>query len=150
MKTDTIRPGPGSRIARPFRRLPAALGLAAILLLLLGAIGGSPARAAGATAVEPQVTAALISAQTAVGEARQIRLGLRFTMAPGWKTYWRSPGDAGFPPEIKFDGSENVASAVLQYPTPHRFELAVNLRTAQRLGLLLPTPLLLQATEVVS
>jgi suppressor for copper-sensitivity B len=123
MKTDTIRPGPGSRIARPFRRLPAALGLAAILLLLLGAIGGSPARAAGATAVEPQVTAALISAQTAVGEARQIRLGLRFTMAPGWKTYWRSPGDAGYPVTVDWKGSGNLAKADLLWPVPHRFTL---------------------------
>jgi putative ABC transport system substrate-binding protein len=40
--------------------------------------------------------------------------------------------------------------AELPVERAERFELAVNLRTAQRLGLLLPTPLLLQATEVIS
>ena len=29
-----------------------------------------------------------------------IRLGLAFELRPGWKIYWRSPGDAGLPPTI--------------------------------------------------
>ena len=37
-----------------------------------------------------------------------------------------------------------------EYMAAERFELAVNLRTAQRLGLILPSPLLLQATQVVA
>ena len=28
------------------------------------------------------------------------RLGLQFRLQPGWKIYWRSPGDAGLPPEL--------------------------------------------------
>src|SRR5207247_8452494 len=39
----------------------------------------------------------------------------------GWKTYWRSPGDAGgVPPEFDWQGSENLAAARVKYPAPHR------------------------------
>src|SRR5262249_35110645 len=57
------------------------------------------------------------------GSLTTVPAGLEITMKPGWKTYWHSPGDAGFPPKISFEGSQNVAAATLEYPTPHRFEL---------------------------
>ena len=44
--------------------------------------------------------------------------GLRFRLAPGWKTYWRAPGDAGIPPLFAWGGSQNVAGAVLHWPVP--------------------------------
>jgi DsbC/DsbD-like thiol-disulfide interchange protein len=47
--------------------------------------------------------------------------GVEIAMPEGWKTYWRSPGDAGgVPPEFDWQGSENLASAVVLYPAPHR------------------------------
>lgn len=47
-------------------------------------------------------------------------LGLEFRLAPGWKTYWRAPGDAGLPPEIDWSGSENLAEATILWPVPKR------------------------------
>jgi suppressor for copper-sensitivity B len=47
-------------------------------------------------------------------------LGIEFRLAPGWKTYWRSPGDAGLPPEIDWSGSENLAEATVLWPAPKR------------------------------
>lgn len=43
-------------------------------------------------------------------------------LAPGWKTYWRSPGDAGIPPSFDWSGSENVKSVRIHWPTPEVFE----------------------------
>jgi DsbC/DsbD-like thiol-disulfide interchange protein len=43
------------------------------------------------------------------------------TLAPGWKTYWRSPGDAGIPPTFDWTGSENVASVRIHWPAPEVF-----------------------------
>lgn len=43
-------------------------------------------------------------------------------LAPGWKTYWRSPGDAGIPPSFDWSGSENVSSVRLHWPTPEVFD----------------------------
>ncbi|MGE5539879.1 MAG: protein-disulfide reductase DsbD family protein [Gemmatimonas sp.] len=47
-------------------------------------------------------------------------LGLEFRLAPGWKTYWRSPGDAGLPAEVDWSGSENVADLSIRWPLPQR------------------------------
>jgi DsbC/DsbD-like thiol-disulfide interchange protein len=44
-------------------------------------------------------------------------------LAPGWKTYWRSPGDAGIPPTFDWSRSENVKSVRLHWPTPEVFDL---------------------------
>lgn len=46
---------------------------------------------------------------------------LRISLAPGWKTYWRAPGDAGIPPIINFAGSDNVATTRMQWPVPQVF-----------------------------
>lgn len=47
--------------------------------------------------------------------------GLEIVMPSGWKTYWRSPGDAGgVPPAFDWTGSENLKSAHILYPAPHR------------------------------
>lgn len=46
---------------------------------------------------------------------------LDLVLAPGWKTYWRSPGDAGIPPSFDWSGSENVKSVRLHWPAPQVF-----------------------------
>ncbi|SIO46845.1 Thiol-disulfide interchange protein, contains DsbC and DsbD domains [Rhodovulum sp. ES.010] len=47
--------------------------------------------------------------------------GLHLRLAPGWKTYWRAPGDAGIPPRFDWAGSRNIAGAELHWPTPRVF-----------------------------
>lgn len=46
---------------------------------------------------------------------------LRLTLAPEWKTYWRSPGDAGIPPDFDWEGSQNIQSVHLHWPVPQVF-----------------------------
>ena len=46
---------------------------------------------------------------------------LRVRLAPGWKTYWRAPGEAGMPPAFDWSGSRNVAAVTPQWPVPHVF-----------------------------
>ena len=43
---------------------------------------------------------------------------IRLTLTPGWKTYWRAPGDAGIPPEFDWAGSGNLSDVRLIWPTP--------------------------------
>jgi DsbC/DsbD-like thiol-disulfide interchange protein len=52
---------------------------------------------------------------------RAIHAGVEIRLAPGWKTYWRYPGDSGVPPRFDFTGSENLAKAEVLWPAPHRF-----------------------------
>ena len=71
----------------------------------------------------PQSNARLISAVDGTGDLAAIPLALHIVLQPGWKTYWRSPGDAGYPPQVDVAGSTNVARAELLWPVPHRFQL---------------------------
>ena len=48
--------------------------------------------------------------------------GLTIRLAPGWKTYWRSPGDAGIPPGFNWSGSSNVQAVTVQFPVPEVFD----------------------------
>ena len=43
---------------------------------------------------------------------------LYLDMGEGWKTYWRSPGDAGIPPRFTWYGSRNVARVDVEWPAP--------------------------------
>jgi suppressor for copper-sensitivity B len=46
--------------------------------------------------------------------------GLQFVLEDGWKTYWRSPGDAGVPARLSLEQSENVRNVELHWPVPAR------------------------------
>lgn len=46
---------------------------------------------------------------------------LRLRLAPGWKTYWRTPGDGGIPPRFDWATSENISSVSMHWPTPQVF-----------------------------
>jgi suppressor for copper-sensitivity B len=66
----------------------------------------------------------LISAASATGEQGSVQLGLEFDLKPDWKIYWRSPGDAGYPPAVDWKGSDNLADTVISWPAPHRFSIS--------------------------
>lgn len=46
---------------------------------------------------------------------------LQIDLKPGWKTYWRDPGDSGVPPQITVDG-ERIREAKLAFPAPVRHD----------------------------
>jgi DsbC/DsbD-like thiol-disulfide interchange protein len=51
-----------------------------------------------------------------------LRGALEINLVPGWKTYWRDPGDAGVPPTIDVTASTNIKSAELDFPAPKRHD----------------------------
>ena len=66
----------------------------------------------------------LLSASQTAGTSGIVSLGLEMRLESGWKTYWRSPGDAGLPPRIMLDDSYMAgAKAELFHPLPKRFSL---------------------------
>ncbi len=46
---------------------------------------------------------------------------MRIELKDGWKTYWRAPGEAGIPPTFNWQGSDNLKSVKLFWPTPKVF-----------------------------
>ena len=48
--------------------------------------------------------------------------GIAFQLEPGWKTYWRTPGDSGVPPRFDFSKSENIEAVTVLWPAPIKFD----------------------------
>ena len=48
--------------------------------------------------------------------------GIAFQLDPGWKTYWRNPGDSGVPPRFDFSKSENIEAVTVLWPAPKKFD----------------------------
>src|SRR6201992_3369679 len=48
--------------------------------------------------------------------------GIAFQLQPGWKTYWRTPGDSGVPPRFDFSKSDNVEAVTILWPAPLVFD----------------------------
>jgi DsbC/DsbD-like thiol-disulfide interchange protein len=89
--------------------------LAALALVAISALPGSTQTAQG-TAVRAEI---LPGWQRADGTRIA---AIRLTMAPGWKTYWRAPGEAGIPPQFDWSGSDNLGGIGISWPAPHVFD----------------------------
>ena len=63
----------------------------------------------------------LVSGTLERGGAKSLYAAIELRMDPGWKTYWRNPGDSGVPPTFDWSRSKNLKSAEVLYPMPHRF-----------------------------
>ncbi len=50
-------------------------------------------------------------------------IALHVRLAPGWKTYWRAPGEGGIPPRFGWEGSRNLASVEFHWPRPEVYEI---------------------------
>lgn len=111
----------GGKIRSAVLRGVAAAGLAALAFLAHAAHAENAP--ASALFQSPQSTARLVAAVAGTGALDRIPAAIHVVLQPGWKTYWRSPGDAGYPMQVESSGSTNVARLELAWPAPHRFEL---------------------------
>src|SRR5262249_36450104 len=81
----------------------------------------TPAWAADASAWDGTQRSAvrLIGGARAEGGAA-LRAGIEMRLAPGWKAYWRYPGDSGLPALFDFAKSRNVKSVTVRWEAPQR------------------------------
>ncbi len=55
-----------------------------------------------------------------------LHMGWQVILKDGWKTYWRSPGDAGLPPRWDWKKAQNIESITVNWPAPeplHIFDM---------------------------
>ena len=95
----------------------------AVAALALAATTASVSARTGEWQHADFVEARLVSAVEGTGSLTSIPVGLELKLKDKWKTYWRSPGDAGLPPSLDWAESKNLKAASLAYPAPHRFTL---------------------------
>jgi DsbC/DsbD-like thiol-disulfide interchange protein len=104
-------------IASTLRQCVSAAALGALLM----SAPNSTADAADASSWDGDARSAVrMVAGSPVG-AELLRAGIEIRLAPGWKTYWRYPGDSGVPPVFDFSKSENIKSVAILWPAPHHF-----------------------------
>ncbi|HSF42432.1 MAG TPA: protein-disulfide reductase DsbD domain-containing protein [Thermoanaerobaculia bacterium] len=98
---------------------------ALLLLALPFLLAPSPARgAASAWSENEQSRVRLVTEYAAAPRSGPIRMGLQFTLSPGWHVYWKNSGDAGFPPAVTFSApGGTLTDPQLFWPAPRRFEL---------------------------
>lgn len=94
---------------------------AAACALLLGLAVLAPAQAGEGPWTQAQNARARLIEGGPASAPGSILAGVQIQIEPGWKTYWRYPGDAGVPPRFDWSGSSNVASAQVLWPAPKRF-----------------------------
>jgi DsbC/DsbD-like thiol-disulfide interchange protein len=95
--------------------------LAAALVCLSG-ISAAQAQDASDWDTQPHSAVRLIAGSwSKSSDATFLRAGVEIKLQPGWKTYWRDPGDSGVPPEFDFSKSGNVKSVTVLWPAPERF-----------------------------
>jgi len=63
----------------------------------------------------------LVSDRNALDARGRVWLGVHIRLKPGWKTYWRNPGESGAPPLLNWQGSKNLSDAEVKWPAPTRF-----------------------------
>jgi len=100
------------------------LALTGMVAGLCMAWGTAQAQAKASAWVENDHAAVrLISPATGSGVGDSIHLGLQFRLKPGWKIYWRTPGDAGVPPTVEWTGSRNLKGVDISWPLPEQFTI---------------------------
>jgi DsbC/DsbD-like thiol-disulfide interchange protein len=102
--------------------LPRQLTIVSAAVLCLAGLPPAYAQDTSAWQNEGHAAARLIAgALVKRPDASFVRAGIEIRLDPGWKTYWRYPGDSGVPPSFDFAGSQNVKSAIVQWPAPEQF-----------------------------
>lgn len=92
-----------------------------LTLICLFAIASQPAFAAmGPWASTDKVRVRLVA--TPPTEQGALDGAIEIELAPGWKTYWRTPGDAGVPPRFDFSASDNAQGGHVEFPAPERYD----------------------------
>lgn len=118
-------------------KISAILRLALLALVLLPALLRGTAQAGG-----PSVDVIQAAIRPGWVTDRGTRMAaLHLKLAPGWKTYWRAPGEAGIPPSFDWSGSDNLKGVSYHWPSPQVFE-SYGLRSVGYMGeLVLPIEL---------
>jgi DsbC/DsbD-like thiol-disulfide interchange protein len=93
------------------------------LMTMVGWLALAPAAQAGDASPwsRDQAAAMRLVAGAAVPGTQMRRAGVEIALQPGWKTYWRYPGDAGVPPRFDWSQSDNLATAEVLWPVPVSF-----------------------------
>ncbi len=99
-------------------------------LSLIRSIACAAATLALTTFVAPAINAApiktphaeveLLAETTALVPGKSARIGLSIKHAPHWHTYWKNPGDSGYPTKVTWELPAGFSVSEFDWPVPQR------------------------------
>ncbi|WP_025311005.1 protein-disulfide reductase DsbD domain-containing protein [Roseicyclus elongatus] len=92
----------------------------ACLSVILGATSSLPAAAQFMGRSADDVVQVTLVEGWRMSDTRHMA-GIRIDLAPGWKTYWRAPGDGGVPTELRLTEAEGITGLAIHWPRPEVF-----------------------------
>jgi len=96
-------------------------GLAACTLLAAATV--RPASALESELVATSHSSVRLVAPTASARAGEpFRLGISFTLKPGWHIYWQNPGESGEAPKLRWSLPPGIEAGPVEWPTPERIQ----------------------------
>jgi DsbC/DsbD-like thiol-disulfide interchange protein len=104
-------------LMKPVRLLGSSLALTVCLAFAGACLAASPGESPW---VGENYSKVRLVSGTGAREGQYL-VGVQIKLEPGWKTYWRMPGDSGVPPSFDWSASKNLKEAQVLYPAPHRF-----------------------------
>lgn len=116
------------------------------VLILLTCLGIVPT-----STFSQELPPGVMSAQLLPGwtDSKDTRItALKLELEPGWKTYWRSPGNSGFPPIFGWNESENLTNHVVHWPVPKAIGTGDSLALGYQDTLILPISAAIVDTEM--
>ena len=102
-----------------------------LALLLIGLPAGAAPGVRGESAhdeAEARVAAELLVDAAGVQAGGRVRVGVLFTMDPGWHIYWRHPGESGAPTKLHWQ-SPDADIGPTRWPAPRAYREADILTT---------------------
>ncbi len=139
-----------------------AIVLRRALAGLLIAAAGLLAQGAGAQPLAPpqttyasgafntgHLTAQLVAETTGVAPGGQAYVAIRQSIAKGWHTYWRNPGDSGEATSVKWTLPTGWSAGDLVWPAPLRLPLGPLMNYGYVGQVLLPAPIAVPASAKV-
>lgn len=98
------------------RRWVGVLGAFVGVVLGAGEVPCRPARAE-----EPLSVEIVGRVPRADDSDKNIFVGIRFTIAPGWHVYWKNPGESGLPTKVAWELPAGFSAESVAWPRPSRF-----------------------------
>lgn len=71
----------------------------------------------------------LLSSVKTIRPGMTFTVGLLMKMDPGWHTYWKNPGEAGLPTEVKWTLPKGFGAGEIKWPLPHKYNESGEVQT---------------------
>ncbi len=97
------------------RWIPTLVGTTLAALLALNSFVAN-----AASIKTPHAEVELVAAENALVPGQSSRIALSIKHAPHWHTYWKNPGDSGYPTKVTWDLPPGYSVSAFDWPVPKR------------------------------